>query len=235
MPPRKKNSTIANPIELNIDPDASKRPVGRPPKDGAFRINVQARVPEEVADALQQLGGTPFIRQILTIAADNYKEQIALNNQMRNVAVDAILEEVTAYIQPEAEKMTAKMYNYSVPCGLPTPAIDNEGEPFNFYDYLIHHPGDTFVMYAKGDSMNLAGVEDGDLIIINRQLEARSGDIVLAFLNGDFTLKRLKIKRNNDVELHPESTTDIYPVIRPTLTDDFQIIGVLTGSCRRYR
>ena len=208
---------------------------GRSLKEGAFRVNVQARVPEEVADACQKLGGTPFIRQLLTIAADNYKEQIAMNDHMREVAIDAVLEDVMRYVVPEVEKVTLPHHDYAASCGHPSPAVEGEGQPFSFYEYLVHLPGDTFVMNAQGDSMTAAGIEEDDRIVINRSIEARNGDIVLAFINGDVTLKRLKVLRGNIIELHPESLTGEYPVICPRKDHDFQIIGVLQGSCPRCR
>lgn len=238
MPAKKKTTKktkVTKPTTENETQMPAKRPVGRPPKEGAFRVNVQARVPEEVADACQKLGGTPFIRQLLTIAADNYKEQIAMNDHMREVAIDAVLEDVMRYVVPEVEKVTLPHHDYAASCGHPSPAVEGEGQPFSFYEYLVHLPGDTFVMNAQGDSMTAAGIEEDDRIVINRSIEARNGDIVLAFINGDVTLKRLKVLRGNIIELHPESLMGEYPVIRPKEYDDFQIIGVLTGSCRRYR
>ena len=61
-----------------------------------------------------------------------------------------------------------------------------------------------------------------------------NGDIVLALLHGDMTLKRLRYDRSGRPELHPENAAADYPVIRPTEHDDFSVQGVLTGILRRY-
>ena len=79
-----------------------------------------------------------------------------------------------------------------------------------------------------------AGICEGDTLILDRSLEARSGDIVLAFLHGDFTLKRLRI-RDGKVELCPENAAANYPVISPGEGDNFSIEGVLIGICRKFR
>ena len=90
------------------------------------------------------------------------------------------------------------------------------------------------VIEARGESMIDAGIFPGDILIIDRSIEPRSGDIVLAYLQGDFTLKRLEII-DGVPELHPENKTGDYPIIRPGEYDDFQIEGVLVSSGRRYR
>lgn len=79
-----------------------------------------------------------------------------------------------------------------------------------------------------------AGIQEGDILMIDRSLEARSGDIVLAVVNGEFTVKRLVIE-NGVTELRPENAAAGYPAIRPQEFDDFQIEGVLVGSGRKYR
>ena len=79
-----------------------------------------------------------------------------------------------------------------------------------------------------------AGIYEGDILIIDRSVEPRRGDIVLAFLHGDFTLKRLRI-RDGKIELCPENAAADYPVICPGEGDNFSIEGVLTGICRKFR
>ena len=87
---------------------------------------------------------------------------------------------------------------------------------------------------ATGDSMIDAGIFEGDLLIFDRAREAGNGDIVLAYLQGDFTLKKLEFV-DGKPELHPQNSSGNYPVIHPGEYDDFSIEGVLVGSGRRYR
>ena len=77
-----------------------------------------------------------------------------------------------------------------------------------------------------------AGICEG--IILDRGLEARNNDIVLAFINGELTLKRLKFAQGRP-ELYPENEEAAYPIFKPSEYDNFQILGVLVGICRRYR
>ena len=92
----------------------------------------------------------------------------------------------------------------------------------------------TFIIEARGDSMIDAGIYEGDILIIDRSVEPRRGDIVLAYLQGDFTLKKLEFV-DGKPELHPQNSSGNYPVIHPGEYDDFSIEGVLVGSGRRYR
>ncbi|MFN9067614.1 MAG: LexA family protein, partial [Bdellovibrionales bacterium] len=117
-----------------------------------------------------------------------------------------------------------------IQCGFPSPAADYLEDQLNLHDYLIKKPAATFLMRAKGDSMVGAGIYPDDILIIDRSLTARSGNIIVASLNGDFTLKRL-IQIHGTVILQPEN-----PVYKPlTITPemDFQIFGVVTFNVHR--
>ena len=121
-----------------------------------------------------------------------------------------------------------------VPCGFPSPALDYASEELSLSDLMIRNPSATFFCEAMGDSMIDAGIYEGDTLIIDRGLEPHSGDIVLAYVNGDFTLKRLRVSKGVP-ELWPENEAGGYPVIRPKADDEFHIEGVLRGICRRYK
>lgn len=121
-----------------------------------------------------------------------------------------------------------------VACGFPSPAMDYAAETLSLSELMIRNEVATFFAEASGDSMIDAGIFEGDTLILDRSLEARSGDIVLAYLHGDFTLKRLRIV-NGKPELRPENERARYPVIHPGPEDDFRIEGVLVGICRKYR
>ena len=121
-----------------------------------------------------------------------------------------------------------------VPCGFPSPALDYASEELSLSDLMIRNPSATFFCEAMGDSMIDAGIFEGDILIIDRSVEPRRGDIVLAYLQGDFTLKKLEFV-DGKPELHPQNSSSNYPVIHPGEYDDFSIEGVLVGSGRRYR
>jgi len=117
-----------------------------------------------------------------------------------------------------------------VPAGMPVLANDVSGEPFYVDDYLIKTPSKTAMIPIRGDSMIDAGINDGDLAVIERGAPARNGDFVVAIVDNEFTLKELAMERGNPV-LKPHNKA--YPVIRPQ--GSLEIYGVMVGLVRRYR
>ncbi|MBY0314640.1 MAG: S24 family peptidase [Bdellovibrionales bacterium] len=116
-----------------------------------------------------------------------------------------------------------------VSAGFPSPADDYIDKPLDLNAFLISKPSATFMAWVKGDSMVGAGIYEKDLIIIDRSLEAHHNSIVLAHLNGEFTLKRL-IKNGGKVFLKAENPK--YKPIEVTEEMDFKIWGVLKHSIR---
>ena len=115
-----------------------------------------------------------------------------------------------------------------VHAGLPNPIDDGEADALTIDDYLIDHPSQTVLVRVKGDSMIDAGILDGDLVVVEKAAAAKRGDIVIAIVDGQFTLKRLELDRGTFV-LKPENKA--YPVIRPEGT--LEIFGVMTGLVRK--
>lgn len=118
----------------------------------------------------------------------------------------------------------------SVPAGMPVLANDVSGEPFFVDDYLIKSPSRTAMIPIRGDSMIDAGINDGDLAVVERGAPARNGDFVIAIVDNEFTLKELGLERGKPV-LKPHNKA--YPVIRPQ--GSLEIYGVMVGLVRRYR
>jgi SOS regulatory protein LexA len=115
-----------------------------------------------------------------------------------------------------------------VHAGLPNPIDDGEADALTIDDYLIEHPSQTVLVRVKGDSMIDAGILDGDLVVVEKAAAAKRGDIVIAIVDGQFTLKRLELDRGAFV-LKPENKA--YPVIRPEGT--LEVFGVMTGLVRK--
>ncbi|MFA7282194.1 MAG: S24 family peptidase, partial [Sterolibacterium sp.] len=118
----------------------------------------------------------------------------------------------------------------AVPAGLPTLANDVSGEPFFVDDYLVRKPSRTAMIPVKGDSMCDAGVNDGDIAVVERGGAARKGDFVVAIVDNEFTLKELGLERDKFI-LKPHNKA--YPVIRPK--GSLEIFGVMVGLVRRYK
>ena len=89
----------------------------------------------------------------------------------------------------------------------------------------------SFLFRVRGDSMTGVGIFDGDTIIVDRSIEARSGQIVLAVVDGEFTVKRLVIN-SSGCYLHPEN--DDFPVLELRGESELQIWGVVTSSIRKH-
>lgn len=118
----------------------------------------------------------------------------------------------------------------SVRAGLPSPAVDSNLEGLSIDEYLVAHPSRTVLITVKGDSMVDAGIHAGDVVVVEKRTSANIGEIVVAIIENEFTLKRLHKERGRIV-LKPENKA--YPVIRPK--GDLEIFGVVVGQFRKYR
>ena len=86
------------------------------------------------------------------------------------------------------------LFGARIPAGFPSPADDDLEGTIDLNEQLIRHPAATFFLRVQGDSMTGAGIRDGDLLVVDRAREAKSGSIVVAAVDGELTLKRLKIE-----------------------------------------
>jgi repressor LexA len=126
----------------------------------------------------------------------------------------------------------------AVPTILPLLGMIAAGEPIEALENAesINVPApfvrpDNFVLKVKGNSMQDDHIEDGDYIIVRKTPQAESGQIVVALINGEATLKRYYPK-GNKVELHPRNPD--FPIIKVQDTDNFQINGIVLYSFREY-
>ena len=113
----------------------------------------------------------------------------------------------------------------NVQAGFPSPAEDYLDKTLDLNELLIAHPAATFFVRVSGDSMQNAGIFSGDILVVDRSLEAADNKIVIAIVGGEFTVKRLKIREGN-ISLVPENPT--YPVLEMKEGSDFQVWGVVT-------
>lgn len=116
-----------------------------------------------------------------------------------------------------------------VRAGFPSPADDFAVKPIDLNEILITHPQATFLIRVAGDSMRDAGLEDGDTMVVNRALKARHGAIVVAVVDGEFTVKFL-YQRMGRIKLRPANPT--YPEIVPREGQTIEIWGVVTSNIK---
>ena len=120
----------------------------------------------------------------------------------------------------------------SISAGFPSPAEDFSELSISLDKHLIQNPSATFMAYANGISMVDAGIHHGDILIIDRSLNARDGDIIIAVLHGEFTVKQLSII-NNTFFLLPKNPK--YSPIKISDDMDFEVWGIVTYSIRKHR
>ncbi|MBO7563014.1 MAG: translesion error-prone DNA polymerase V autoproteolytic subunit [Bacteroidales bacterium] len=116
--------------------------------------------------------------------------------------------------------------------GFPSPAQDYLEGGIDLNRELVKNPEATFFGRVSGDSMSGAGIEDGDLIVIDKSISASEGDIAVCFVDGEFTLKRIHIEKDV-VWLVPENPK--YRKIKVTPDQNFMVWGVVTYSIKDVR
>ena len=125
-----------------------------------------------------------------------------------------------------SQSYSLPFYSCSVSAGFPSPADDHLDGRLDLNEFLIRHPSATFFVRASGSSMLGAGIHDGDVLIVDRSLEPRDGKIIIAAINGELTVKRLR-KQGDKISLEPENKN--YPAIELTEGDEMQVWGVVTN------
>ena len=118
------------------------------------------------------------------------------------------------------------MAQQGISAGFPSPADDFLDLSIDLNKELIKHPYATFYGRVSGDSMTGAGLDDGDLLVIDKSLEPRDGKIAVCFVDGEFTVKRIKIE-SDAIWLMPENSK--YKPLKVTEDNEFVIWGMVTS------
>ena len=124
-----------------------------------------------------------------------------------------------------------KYYDYGISAGFPSPAADFLSSDLNIHDYLVSNHSSTFCVKVIGDSMINAGINSGDILVIDRSIKPNNNSIILCSLDGDFLIKRLIIK-NKKIYLKPENNN--YESILVDKSEKFEIIGVVIGAVKKF-
>jgi len=128
-------------------------------------------------------------------------------------------------ISEQEQKMAIPLFLNPVSAGFPSPADDFLEKNLDLNTYLIKHPAATFFVKVQGESMINGGIRSGDILIVDKSLESTNNKIVIALVNGEFTVKRIK-KMGSKIWLMPEN-----PKYRPIEIHgdmNFEIWGVVT-------
>jgi DNA polymerase V len=119
----------------------------------------------------------------------------------------------------------------SVVAGFPSPAEQYQETPLDLNELLVRRPAATFFVTVRGDSMTGEGIRDGDLLVVDRSLRPASGDIIIACVDGEFTVKTYR-RDKDGVRLEPAHPD--YPVIRLRPGQELDYFGKVTACIHRF-
>ena len=203
---------------------------GRPPVSGEARSEViQVRMSTKEKESFRQCGGAAWLRTEIARHGNPDPEHARMH-------FDVDTDNVKVLGPVHLQAIHLAQFTSPIQCGFPSTTFeyDYATPKFDLSKNLIRNPSSTFVVQTRGDSMIDCGITAGDTLIVDRGLTPKNGDIVLAAINGEFTVKRFRTTRGK-VELLAENTSGAYPILSPGEYDDFSIAGVVTHCIKQMR
>lgn len=203
-----------------------KRPgSGRPKGSGKYRettrpIRVPAGLMENVQDLLAEY------QQHLSIVNTGSKPGKASSKKMESSTNNGICFGENVFRPVVTQPRGFPLYGSKVAAGFPSPADDYIESKLDLNQYLVKRPAATFFVRVEGESMIKAGIHPDDILVVDRSIKPSNGKIVIAVLNGELTVKRLKIN-GKAVSLLPEN--DHFQPIMINDEMNFSIWGVVTN------
>jgi DNA polymerase V len=141
------------------------------------------------------------------------------------------VEVVGIYLAARGVKMSRPLVECYVPAGFPSPAQDEIAGRIDLNRDLVKHPLATFYVRVEGDSME-PRIHSGELLVVDRMVETKDGDVVVARLGCEFTVKRLHTEEDGSIWLVSENTS--YEPIQITEGVDFEVWGRVMYSIHRH-
>lgn len=130
------------------------------------------------------------------------------------------------YKPDRSTKRRQSIFMATVPAGFPSPAADYEEGKLDLNRHLIRNPAATFFVRVTGDSMVQAGIHSGDLLVVDRSIEPRDKNVIIAVVNGELTVKRIRIRKNG---LTLEAENEAYQSQEINDEIEFEVWGVVTN------
>jgi len=130
-----------------------------------------------------------------------------------------------------SEKAKFRLFSCPISAGIPSSTEDYLDDEFDI-DQLINHPNETYFLRVSGDSMEDVGIDSGDWLSVDCEIEPMNGDVVIASIDGEHTVKRL-FHRNGEIILFAEN--DNYEPLRVQKDSHFKVFGVVTHIIHRLR
>jgi len=141
-----------------------------------------------------------------------------------NMTMEAQVEII--YRPDQSTKRSQPLFEAKVPAGFPSPADDYKEDKLDLNKHLIKNPAATYFVRVAGESMLGAGIHSGDLLVVDRSIEPRDKKIVIANINGELTVKRIRIRKNK-ITLESENTD--FPSQEIKAESEFEVWGVVTA------
>lgn len=132
---------------------------------------------------------------------------------------------ITFFLPDTKSGLELPFISSGIKAGFPSPAADFDETRVSIDQIVVKHKEATFYAKASGNSMIGAGIDDGDILVIDRSLEARDGKIAVCFVDGEFTVKRIKVEQDC-VYLLPENPK--FEPIKITEENELIIWGIVT-------
>ncbi|MBI2995151.1 MAG: LexA family transcriptional regulator [Candidatus Melainabacteria bacterium] len=168
----------------------------------------------------------PSMRQI---AEDlNFKFHNSVQHYLETLMFSGVVKKIDNFLFLDKKLFCLKIYDSRIPAGHPALAEESY-EIFDFENYMRADNERTFMLKVAGDSMTLAGIYDGDLILVDKKIQPTHGLIVVALIDGGYTVKYLRRKAG---KFYLKSANPAYKDIYPE--SEFKIVGVVTGSVRKF-
>ena len=130
----------------------------------------------------------------------------------------------------ESSDLELQLFDSRIQAGFPSPAQGSFADSVDLNHELINNPAATFCARVIGNSMIDSGINEGDMLIIDRSIEPHDGDIAVCFIDGDFTVKRILIK-DDEMSLVPANRH--YPIIRVPKESNFVVWGVVSHIIKK--
>ncbi len=183
---------------------------------------------KEIAHFYYQRGRMPSFSEIGEIVG--FKSKNAVSKLVKKLEASKIIErDEKGRLIPGSLKFPVRILG-TVEAGFPSPAEEELADTLSLDDMLIQNHEATFLLKVSGESMSGAGILPGDMVIVDKGQNPKSGDIVIAEVDGEWTMKYLK-KSGNSVTLLPDN-----PNFQPiTPKNELKIAGVVTAVVRRYQ
>jgi len=131
---------------------------------------------------------------------------------------------------PLSALLELPLFSSLIPCGFPSPALDYVEQRIDLNQLLIRRPSATYFVRVSGDSMIDAGIGEGDMLVVDSSLTAKHGNIIVASLDGEFTVKQLMLHPS----LHLLPLNPAYSTIPIDDADQFEIFGVVKHVIKTF-